>query len=71
MYDMLIIYIVVTCITNFGKIHEKPFQVIAPQSQIIDVKCKKIGYFDLFSAIIALVRELVTSNMFNKFGKGS
>ena len=46
--------------------------ILQPQGQIIDVKCKKsqlIGHFDFFSAIIILVRELVISNMPNKFGK--
>ena len=42
------------------------------QGQIIDVKCKnlnKIGHFDFFPAIIEIVRELVTSNKHNKFGR--
>ena len=31
----------VTCITNFGKIHEKLFMLSRPQAQIIDVICVK------------------------------
>ena len=47
------------------------FHVIAPttaQGQIIDVKYKSASLI-FFPAIIELVRELVTSNMHNKFGK--
>ena len=44
-----------------------------PQGQIIYVKCKKIAINQLFnfffSAIIELVKELVISNMHNRFGK--
>ena len=41
-----------------------------PQGQIIDGKCEKsqlIGHFDFFAAVIELVRELLISNMHNKF----
>ena len=53
-------------------IHGKLFKLSRPQGQIIDVKCKKsqqIGYFEFFTAIIQLVRELPIrpSNMQNKF----
>ena len=40
--------------------------------QIIEVKCKKITInrpFNFYPPIIELVRELVISNMHNKFGK--
>ena len=46
-------------------------KLLRPQGQIIDLKCEKsqlIGFF--FSlANIELVRELVTSNMHDKFGQ--
>ena len=50
----------------------KTFKLSHPQDQIIDVKGEKsqsVGHFDFFSAIIEFVRELVISNMHNKFGK--
>ena len=62
--------LLVTCITNLKRIHEKLFKLSRPQGQIIDVKCKKsqkIGHFNFFSAIIELVQELLISNMHNKF----
>ena len=37
--------------------------------QIIEVKCQKSINFEFLLAIIELLRELVTSNMQNKFGK--
>ena len=61
----------VTCITNLQRICEKLFKLSRPQGQIIDVKCEKsqlIGHFFFFT-IIELVRELVISNMHNKFEK--
>ena len=42
------------------------------QGQIIVVKCEKsqkIGHFEFFSAVIEIVRELLISNMHNKFGQ--
>ena len=65
-------YLLVTCITNLKRVCEKLFNLSRPQGQIIDVKCEKsqsIGHFFFFSAIIELVRELVISNMHNKFEK--
>ena len=67
-------YLLVTCITNLKKIREKLFKLSCPQGQIIDLKGRKIVISRLviltfFSAIIELVRELVISNMHNKFGK--
>ena len=62
----------VTCITNLKRICGKLFKLSRPQGQIIDVKCEKsqkIGHFFFFSAIIELVREVVISNMHNKFEK--
>ena len=62
----------VTCITNLKRICEKLFKLSRPQGQIIDVKCEKsqsIGHFFFSPAIIELVRELVISNMHNKFEK--
>ena len=50
----------VTCITNLKRICEKLFKLSRPQGQIIDVKCEKSH---------ELVRELVISNMHNKFEK--
>ena len=40
--------LLVTCITNLKRIHEKLFKLSRPQGQIIDVKCEKsqkIGHF--------------------------
>ena len=46
----------------------KNLKLSRPQGQIIDIKWKKsqsIRYFEFFSLIIELVRELVFSNMHN------
>ena len=62
----------VTCITNLKRIREKLFKLSRPQGQIIDVKgekSQKSAILNFFSAIIELVREVVNSNMQNKFGK--
>ena len=63
-------WLLVTCITDLKRIHEKLFKLSRPQGQIIDVKCgksQKNGHFEFFSAIIELVQELLISNMHNKF----
>ena len=62
----------VTCITNLKRIREKLFKLSRRQGQIIDVKGEnrnKSAIVNFFSAIIELVREVVISNMQNKFGK--
>ena len=40
--------LLVTCITNVNRIHEKLFKFPRPQGQIIDVKYKKITKIRLF-----------------------
>ena len=65
-------YLLVTCITNLKGICEKLFNLLRPQGQIIDENVEnlnKSAIFFFFSAIIELVRELVISNMHNKFEK--
>ena len=60
----------VTCLTNLGRIHEKLFMLSRTQVKIFEVKCEKsqyISHLDYFLAIIELVRELLISNMHNKF----
>ena len=62
----------VTRITNLGRINEKKFMLSRTQGQIIDLKCKnrdKSAFLIFFIAIIELVREILISNMHNKFGK--
>ena len=45
--------------------------LLRPQGQIIDVKMRKMtvnrSFCEFFSAIIEIVRELVISNMHNRF----
>ena len=52
-------WLVATCRTNLSRIHETLFKLSRPQAKISDVA--------IFSAIIELDQELVTSNMQNKF----
>ena len=59
--------LLVTCIKNLSRIHEKP--LTRTQGQIIDVKCEKSAILNSFSAIIELVWELVICNRHSKFGE--
>ena len=64
--------LLVTCSRNLKRIHEKLFKLSRPKGQIIDIKCENLNKSAIekfFSAIIELVRELVISNMHNKFWK--
>ena len=64
--------LLVTCMTNLHRLHEKLVKLSRPQGQIIDIKCEnrnKSAILNFVLAIIKRVRELVIWKMHNKFGK--
>ena len=59
-----------TWITNLIRIFEKLFKLLRPQIQILAIKCKKsqlIGHYEFFSSHYRTCRELLITNMHNKF----